>query len=131
MPAAADSDLELLAAREPQRRSNVGRAGALHDQGWMLVVCGVPESARFVVARVARADDVSAQLSRELGDGGVAQNAGLVRGCSHAKNLRLVGVQRSTPPAGRQHSVSTQVSAPLAARNRSSIASQYSMPSGI
>src|SRR3954468_5854128 len=85
MAAAADRDFELLAARETQCRRDVGGSSALHDQRGMLVVGSVPESARVVVARIARADDVPAELSRELGDGGVAQNTGLVRSCSHEK----------------------------------------------
>src|SRR3954447_24208549 len=85
MPAAANRDFELLAAGEPQCRRHVGRPGALDDHSGMLVVGSVPESTRVVVARIARADDVPAKLSRELGDGGVTEYAGVVRSCSHGK----------------------------------------------
>jgi hypothetical protein len=103
--AAADGDFELLAAREAQRGRDVRRAGALDDQGRVLVMCGVPERAGVVVARVARTDDLAVQLGRELRDRCVTEDARFVRCCSHGL-LPPVGVGAEVNSTGWASTVS-------------------------
>jgi hypothetical protein len=96
--AAAHGDEQVLAARELDGADHVRRPGAAHDQGRMLVVCGVPDRAGPVVGGVAGAYDGAAQVRLEFGEGGVAQDAWIVSvdmvgssGCVLALIPRTVG----------------------------------------
>ena len=87
VPAAADGDEQVLAAREVHRAHHVRDAGAADDQRWPSVVGAVPDSARLVVGLIGGPDELAAQALLELGERRLAEH---VRGghfCGHVFRL--------------------------------------------
>ncbi len=76
VPAAADGDEQVLAAREVDRAHDVGDAGAADDQRRPPVVGAVPDRARLVVAVVVGADELAAQALLELAERCLAEHVG-------------------------------------------------------
>jgi hypothetical protein len=74
--AAAHGDYELPLAGEPQGGPDVGDAGAARDERGAAVDGTVPDSTGGLVLRIACADQLAAELSREVGEGGVVQHRG-------------------------------------------------------
>ena len=96
MPAAPDRHREAALASELDGGDHIGDAGAAHDHRGLPVDRAVPDPAVQVVARIARADDLTAEggvvdLDR-VGDGG------------HGASL---AVEPSAPGRGRAGDVST------------------------
>ena len=87
VPAAADGDEQVLAARELDRAHDVGDAGAADDQRRPPVVGAVPDRARLVVALVGGPDELAAQALLELGERRVAEHVGGGRFCGHVFEL--------------------------------------------
>ena len=87
VPAAADGDEQVLAAREVHRAHHVGDAGAADDQRRPPVVGAVPDRARLVVALVGGPDELAAQALLELGERRVAEHVGGGRFCGHVFEL--------------------------------------------
>ena len=77
MAAAAHGDYELPLAGEPHGGPDVGDAGAARDEHGAAVDGTVPDSAGGLVRRIACADQLAAELSREVGEGGVVQHRGV------------------------------------------------------
>ena len=76
VPAAADGDEQVLAAREVDRAHDVGDAGAADDQRRPPVVGAVPDRARLVVAVVLGPDELAAQALLELAERRLAEHVG-------------------------------------------------------
>jgi len=66
VPAAADSDLELVLATEPDRGNDVIDAGRPHDQRWSPVEDRVPDPSCVVVVNGVRLDDLAGEMAAEL-----------------------------------------------------------------
>jgi len=75
--AAAHGDYEVPLAGEPHGGPDVGDAGAARDERWSAVDGTVPDAAGGLVWRIACADQLPTELSREVGKGGVVQHRGV------------------------------------------------------
>ena len=102
VPAAADGDEQVLAAREVHRAHDVSDAGAADDQRRPPVVGAVPDRARLVVALVGGPDELAAQALLELDERRVAEHVGGGRFCGHVFELLAGEIlrTRSTLPSG-------------------------------
>jgi hypothetical protein len=77
--AAAHGDQELPLAGEPQDGPDVGNTGAARDERGAAVDRTVPDSAGSLVRRIACANQLAAELSRELRESGVVQHGSVSR----------------------------------------------------
>jgi hypothetical protein len=75
--AAPHGNYELTLAGEPHGGADVGDAGAARDEQGAAVDGTVPDPASGFVPRIACADQLASELSREGGEGGVVQDRGV------------------------------------------------------
>jgi hypothetical protein len=75
--AAAHREYELPLAGEPHGGPDVGDAGAAGNERGAAVDGAVPDSAGGLVRRIACTDQLAAELSREVGEGGIVQDRGV------------------------------------------------------
>jgi hypothetical protein len=79
---ASDGHEEIALAREPDRRPDIGDAGAARDERGPAVDRAIPDATGSLVLRVAGPDQLAAELSGEVGECGITEHRGAMVGSS-------------------------------------------------
>ena len=77
MAAASHGDEKIALARETDGGPDVGGAGAARDEPGMTIDRTVPDRAGGVVLRVAGTDELSTEVSRQIGEGRIVESGGV------------------------------------------------------
>jgi hypothetical protein len=77
--AASHGDEKIALAREVDGGLDVGGAGAARHERGMTIDRTVPDRASGVVLRLAGTDELSAEVSREVGEGRIVESGGVAR----------------------------------------------------
>jgi hypothetical protein len=80
--AASHGDEKITRARETDGRPDVGGAGAPRDEPGMTIDRTVPDRAGGVVLRIAGTDELSTEVSRQVGEGYIVEG-GRIATLSH------------------------------------------------
>jgi hypothetical protein len=72
--AASHGDEKIALARETDGRPDVSGAGAARDEPRMTIDRTVPDRASGVVLRVSGTDELSPEVSRQVGEGGIVES---------------------------------------------------------
>ena len=77
MAAASHGDEKIALARETDGSPDIGGAGAARDEPGMTIDRTVPDRSGGVVLRVAGTDQLSTEMSRQVGEGRIVESGGV------------------------------------------------------